>query len=211
MMQGRLKLDPFAVSSPFGDRRTSRHKALEKWMIESAKLRRRFFLEMEDDPFHYNETATVSFLTGSAYAAGGVALAEYYAVKRRKDRLIENSRGRDDLYVAFGELDWICEFKQIWTPTPSVLKNTFVDAQRCARQTKTDDKSPGTAVIVARIWEKHSEKLKIKYRENIDNFIYFNRNYIESSFYFSNSSGEVDLFIIFSDAHKERQKPIPIR
>lgn len=191
---------PFSSESLRGHKGTRRHKTLLKWIDEAATLRKRFHSEVDgDDPFGYNETATVSLLTGAAFAAGGLALAEYVSTKRRRGKLNENANGRDDLYVSLNDLDWIFEFKQIFRPIPSVLIEAFSNARSCAQQVRTADGSRGTAVLIVKIWDEYTEEIQQKYRKNVAEFLLKNADMIDAAFSISNADGEADVFILFSD------------
>jgi len=94
-----------------GDNRTLEVKIWSGWLKEAVKLAYRFS-EVEDDPFAYNEAATVSLLTAAATKADLLALAEYISMKKNRLDRRYNNPGRCDLWVCAGNRSWAFEFKQ---------------------------------------------------------------------------------------------------
>ena len=94
-----------------GDRRTHEYEAWTSWLTEAVRLAHEFS-EVEDDPFAYNETATVSLLTAAAAKADMLALAEYVSRKKRRDDRRSNIPGRCDLWLYDNSTSWAFEFKQ---------------------------------------------------------------------------------------------------
>jgi hypothetical protein len=77
------------------------------WVATAAKMRRGWIRSAPtDDPFAYNETASLSFLACAAGRAGFLALADYCTPKRH------SSNGRCDFWLAAERYEWVFEFKQ---------------------------------------------------------------------------------------------------
>lgn len=95
------------------DERTMEARIWPKWMraVDSLVVR---FGDYDDDPFGYNETASVSLLCSAAARCGYLALAEYATTKRGREDKRQKARGRCDLYLLAEERDWEFEFKQFY-------------------------------------------------------------------------------------------------
>jgi hypothetical protein len=90
-----------------GEDGSAEDRAWSRWLGTAAKMRQDWCLTApRDDPFAYNETASLSFLACAAGRAGMVALAEYCAPKQR------TTRGRCDFWLSDDETEWVIEFKQ---------------------------------------------------------------------------------------------------
>src|SRR5690349_242338 len=77
------------------DERTIEARLWPRWMKAADTLVSRF-AHFDDDPFSYNETASVSLLCSAATRCGYLAFAEYATTKRgRKDKR-ERGHGRCD-------------------------------------------------------------------------------------------------------------------
>jgi len=96
-----------------GNRRTVEAREWTNWLSSAARLAQRFEEEWWDDPFAYNETASVSFLTGAAIDAGLLALAEFSFRKKNKDDRRARAVGRIDFWLATSNRSWAIEFKQL--------------------------------------------------------------------------------------------------
>lgn len=117
------------------DLRRHEQKSWDKWLKCAAKLAGRFYDEVDgDDPFFYNETASVSLLTAAATQAGYLALAEFAARKQNALNRRRRTNGRADLWVYDSERSWAFEFKQITRGAITVeLEQKMKGAVDCAK------------------------------------------------------------------------------
>ena len=118
------------------DMRRIESEIWDSWFRRAATVRRQF-VEFEDDPLSYNETASVSLLCSAASRAGLLGLAEYSVTKLgKKDKRLHVS-GRADLWVfdPATNRSWGLEFKQIFPRANggiSVIKTAFDRARQDA-------------------------------------------------------------------------------
>lgn len=128
-----------------GDKSGDEYPEWSNWLAKAAKLvDRHISCVDDDDPFAYNETASVALLASAAALAGHVALAEYSvtkidAEKASSGKLKKRKRnGRGDLWLHAGGQDWAFEFKQRNSVGVSRangrLQSLLNDAERCAKQ-----------------------------------------------------------------------------
>lgn len=88
-------------------------KEWQRWLDSAANLAARFWHELCEDPFAYNETASVSLLSAAAARIGYLGLAEFNVTKKsRRDRRCK-ARGRSDFWMTSDRREWSFEFKQI--------------------------------------------------------------------------------------------------
>jgi hypothetical protein len=152
-----------------GKRTTREYKAWQPWMDEAAQLTARFALEWEDDPFAYNETASVSALCSAAISAGHLALAEFMQLKRAKLDGRSYAHGRWDLWLATKNYQWGIEFKQIRTRFPHYrLKTALNDAVDCAKKINKNDTDRRVGCLIATLPEDKNKKDKA--RSNLERF-----------------------------------------
>jgi hypothetical protein len=108
----------------------------QAWLDEAAHIVSRFNDEEGDDPFGYNEAASVSLLSMAAARIGFLALAEYVSIKKsRKDRRMR-ANGRADFWMTNGDnRTWCFEFKQITSGrvTRARLEQKMSEAETCTR------------------------------------------------------------------------------
>lgn len=129
-----------------GRRSTLEHKAWSKWLDAADALTKRYCRAMEeDDPFAYNETASVSVLAAAAACAGYVGLADFSTRKAsRKNRA--HGPGRSDFWMQAEGRSWAFEFKQ-WMPVTAPRKRLvshMAAAEGCAKKIV---KGPSDGVI----------------------------------------------------------------
>ncbi len=149
-----------------GDSRTIEADVWQDWLTQAAKLARRFG-EVEDDPFGYNEAATVSLLTAAATQADMLGLAEFISVKKNKTDLRRNAAGRCDFWMHSHRRSWAFEFKQHFYNggmhrTETILgwlDEAFHDATVLSR--KEADKRVG-GLIIPIYWADHIEEAFIE-------------------------------------------------
>lgn len=120
-----------------GDRRRLEYQVWTKWLDSASKLANRFSKATDDDdPFAYNETASVSILASAAHCAGFVALAEFSTDKAAAKGAKSQRRGRSDLWMQADGKSWAFEFKQfnpIGAASPSGRLQKYMDmAKTCA-------------------------------------------------------------------------------
>jgi hypothetical protein len=158
-----------------GRRTTREYQAWQSWMDEAAALTARFAEEWEDDPFAYNETASVSALCSAAVGAGYLALAEFMQLKRAKNDRRSYAQGRWDLWLATKNYQWGIEFKQVHTRfTPARLEAALTEATNCARLINKNDTNRRVGCLIATLPEKTAKKTRS--RLNLEEFS-FNCDY----------------------------------
>jgi hypothetical protein len=118
-----------------GDRRTRLVSDWQNWMNCAAEISERFWNYLHDNPFGYNETATVSLMAAAAGRAGFLSLAEYRMAKRRKADLRQRDlRARVDFWMSNETDIWEFECKNLIAGSPNLrsirrlLENAFADA-----------------------------------------------------------------------------------
>lgn len=128
-----------------GEKESAEFRSWSKWLKKAGVLFDRYIdCVDDDDPFAYNETASVAFLASAAALAGHSALAEYSvtkieAAKADRRKLKDRERhGRGDLWLhADGEF-WAFEFKQRnsvgLSRANGRLESLFKEAENCATQ-----------------------------------------------------------------------------
>jgi hypothetical protein len=103
-------------------------------MANAADLANEFG-QLEDDPFAYNETATVSLLIAAATRAEMLALAEFVSMKKVNRVPVE---GRCDLWICGRRQSWAFEVKQAMYRggyhRPSTIMGWLKDACNDARK-----------------------------------------------------------------------------
>lgn len=118
-----------------GHRGTLEYKAWSKWLDAADVLTKRYCRAMdEDDPFAYNETASVSVLAAAAAYAGYVGLADFSTRKASRENRAHGP-GRSDFWMQGEARDWAFEFKQ-WMPVTAPRKRLVSHmeaAKDCAR------------------------------------------------------------------------------
>lgn len=146
-----------------GDARTTECKTWSDWLSKAALLLDRHqSVWGDDDPFAYNETASVAFLAAAGALAGHVTLAEYCTeklsasadtgkVRKRK------GHGRGDLWLHTHGRHWAFEFKQRMSVGVSRgngrLKSLTDAARACAKQViEENDGVPVAGLIVSLYW-----------------------------------------------------------
>jgi hypothetical protein len=118
------------------DGRKLERREWQAWLTEAAKLAVRFDQELwGDDPFSYNETASVSLLCAAGSRAGNLCLAEFSTTKKAAHNRRKRAPGRSDFWMlgAAGR-SWAFEFKQLTrgSVTMKRLQKKMAEASRCA-------------------------------------------------------------------------------
>lgn len=118
------------------DKRRIEYKSWERWMSSASKISKQFYDVMNDDPFAYNETASVSVLSAAAAKMNMLSIAEYDSRKRHRSDLRVKARGRCDLWMAGTDKAWAFEFKQAprGNITRGALERLGEQAERAARR-----------------------------------------------------------------------------
>lgn len=138
-----------------GDQRTIEFDVWSKVFAKAAKLvDRHISFWPGDDPFAYNETASVALLAAAGAMAGHMTLAECTTEKFATDeadpsKLTKRRRhGRADLWLHTARKHWAFEFKQRLSVGVSRsngrLNSWMMQAEKCARE--VIQKSDGSAV-----------------------------------------------------------------
>jgi hypothetical protein len=123
------------VERIYGSSRRVEANAWQKWLEEAAKLIERFDCDETDDPFAYNETASVSLLASAAARIDALALAEFSVTKRGRLDGRRRSNGRADFWMRMPKgRAWSFEFKQITYETITIdnLHMQMNEANTCA-------------------------------------------------------------------------------
>lgn len=148
-----------------GDKRTIEYRDWSVWLSSLATLVTRFDQEVEDDALAYNETASVSMLTGAAALAGYLGVAEFYTQKGHKADRRFAVDGRCDFWMASEAKSWGFEFKQR-TPkrlTPAVPLRAMEEAQDCARslrKTSANVRVAGLIISLSKIPDGELEETR---------------------------------------------------
>lgn len=100
------------------------HNLLHNWMDIIEKYIS--YNEFEDNPWWYNERATISTLAAAAWATEGIALEEYSTEKGKKGR---PWKGRCDLFLGLKTKIFACEAKQAWCPISRHAKNSIINVR----------------------------------------------------------------------------------
>lgn len=144
-----------------GRRNTLEYKAWSEWLDAADALTRRYCRAMEeDDPFAYNETASVSILASAAACAGYVGLADFSTRKASRENRAHGP-GRSDFWMEAEGRAWAFEFKQ-WMPVTAPRKRLvshMAAAERCAK-TIVRSRSDGViaGLIVPLYWIKEGKR-----------------------------------------------------
>ncbi|AYV47074.1 hypothetical protein CFHF_22510 [Caulobacter flavus] len=140
-----------------GDRRTTEYKSWNAWLKAASKLVAQFDEDLEDDPFAYNETASVSLLAAAAAKAGYLGIAEFSTVKGHKADRRRAANGRCDFWMTDVDRSWGFEFKQLRPDYASdALWLTGMDGARaCARRLRSSAADLRVAgLIVSLYWQE---------------------------------------------------------
>ncbi len=131
------------------------------------------FRAWEDDPFAYNETASVGVLAAAAVKAGLLALPEYVAKKADKLDRRKRVNGRCDLWIASNRLCWAFEFKNMILGAPprgQTLEDRLEAAVTCASEvTATEADARVGCLIVSTFWAETAAKQEAL-RAKLDGF-----------------------------------------
>ncbi|MFN3558897.1 MAG: hypothetical protein ACK4UQ_06375 [Brevundimonas sp.] len=161
----------FRLETLISDARTIEYRTWSKWMRSAAALASRFHDEVDgDDPFAYNETASVSHLTAAATRAGYLALAEFTTTKKAASDRRRHAHGRADFWLGVQGRSWAFEFKQISNgrATAGNLNKHMQAALSCARCIKeweADHAVAGLIVPIKLTGTTASQKAEVALRE----------------------------------------------
>jgi len=156
----------------------SLHPILEEWtQIVGRYLRHS---QYGDNPWWYNERASLSCLAAAAWRMDGIALEEYYTEKGRGSK---SWSGRCDLFLAVGSQSFGCEAKQAWCAIGPTAHNGSAEAEAglkdaCAdarKLTKDEGRRLGLCFAVPYLPEKnktHVEKLLKVWLRELENLDY---------------------------------------
>lgn len=109
------------------------------WGMEVCALRDRFVAELDaDDPFAYDEAASVSLLSNAAARIGALSLCDYREQKHHASAPDQECSGRIDLYVLYNGIGMAFEAKPVYTFRKSDIENDKKDALACAGQITTE-------------------------------------------------------------------------
>jgi hypothetical protein len=168
-----------------GDKRTIECRVWSDWMSQAALLldRHQDLWGGDDDPFSYNETASVAFLAAAGALAGHVALADCCTEKLPPAADTSKARkrrrhGRGDLWVHTERRGWAFEFKQRMSVGVSRstgrLKSQTKAARECARQViRKVDGEPVAGLIVSLYWVEDDDAAR-RAADEIERFAHEN-------------------------------------
>lgn len=133
-----------------GKKSTREYRIFQSWMDRAATIAFDFAEEYEDDPFAYNETASVSLLCSAAIAQGYLALAEFIQLKRARHDKRKKASGRWDLWFAAEGRQWGMEFKQIKSRfTAGRIASAMKEAVDCAKDIVKKDTDQRMGCLIA--------------------------------------------------------------
>ncbi len=132
------------------------------WMNAAATLSDRWWREHGDDPFAYNETASVSHLCSAASVSGLLGLAEYSVTKKWSENRRYSADGRCDLWLSAPGRSWAFEFKQLNCERYSMgaLSTAMEAARACAQCVRESEADLRVAGLVASMWWHDPTALK---------------------------------------------------
>lgn len=138
-----------------GDARTLEFAQWSRWLSSAGRIVTRFDQELQDDPFAYNETASVSMLAAAAARTGFLGIAEFGVTKRHAGDLRKRADGRCDYWMQGDGRSWGFEFKQIIaTPVTEAnwrkARKAAYDCAVCLRRSEADVRVG--ALIVSLYW-----------------------------------------------------------
>jgi hypothetical protein len=125
----------------------------QPWVDAAAGLCERW-ADFEDDPFSYNETASVSLLASAAAKVGYLGLAEYVTSKRSSSDLRRKVNGRSDYWMSAEHRSWLFEFKQTFPRgVPKIRhREKLRAAVACAVATSTTEDRKVGGLIINMYW-----------------------------------------------------------
>lgn len=183
---------------------TKEGKAWEKWMAGVDSIHRRYAKahDGDDNPFAYNEAASVSILTAGAAMAGFVALADYCVGKKSSDTG-KDKNGRCDLYLMANEHTWSFEFKQLSpysAPTKKGrLESSLKSALKDVGELTGEDHECAFAGLIIPLGKLEDSAALARARENIVNFCNED-NRIRFAYQFSKRKKDLETFILFAQS-----------
>ena len=188
------------------DRRTKRHLLWLDWLREAASIRERFLaLGEDDDPFSYNEAASVSVLCSAAFMAGGLGLAETVSTKLDQSDRRRTYSGRDDLCICLDDEWWFFEAKQTFRPIASVLTSQFDAAMSCARQITSVERERAAGLLISYTGDGYiTQGRGPNYTQNVRDFVSSEPGIKLAVGFGGDTVAECRLFLMFSD-------PVPLR
>jgi len=161
-----------------GHRSTLEFKAWSEWLNAADALTKRYCRAMEeDDPFAYNETASVSVLAAAAACAGHISLADFSTRKASRENRAHGP-GRSDFWMQAAGRSWAFEFKQ-WMPVTAPRKRLVSHmsaAEACAKKiVKGQSDGVIAGLIVPLYWiekgkRSTSEDVLQRARTNLEKF-----------------------------------------
>lgn len=144
------------------DARKLERREWQTWLAEAAKLAVRFDQELwGDDPFSYNETASVSLLCAAAAKAGHLSLAEFSTTKKAAHNWRKRAPGRADFWMlGTAGRSWAFEFKQLTRGAVTIkrLQKKMVESRKsaaCVREAEADVAVAGLIVPLFYIDPSH--------------------------------------------------------
>lgn len=166
-----------------------------RWLQAAEEISSKFDA-WEDDPFGYNEQASVGILAAAAFRADLVALPEYVARKASKEDRRKRANGRCDLWLAAPRSDWAFEFKNMMiglAPRAATLRTRLQQAVDCAKQVTATEAAKRVGCLIVStypaLWTKagpelHSRLLGFAKEVDFAAFIEPNNRHAQPVFFF---------------------------
>lgn len=147
-------------------------EAWSDW-LRAAEDITRTFEPWWDDPFGYNETASVGILAAAAFRGGLVALPEYVARKGTRGNRRKRYGGRCDLWLASARVSWAFEFKSMILGVPprlTTLKSRLDRAVECAGQVTGAEADKRVGCLIVSTYNANGEDAQIALGERLASF-----------------------------------------
>ncbi|WP_298325428.1 hypothetical protein [Asticcacaulis sp.] len=158
------------------------------------------FSKLEDDPFRYNETATVSLLIAAAARVELLALAEFVSTKRVQKL---PSNGRCDLWICGRQLSWAFEVKQIkyrgGVHRPATILKWVEKACQAARELTHHEADKRFGLLVISLHD--AEQIEAAFIKNLESIV----SKVDYAWQIASGSDFTgDTFLLFKEVHKKR-------
>ncbi|HEY0311832.1 MAG TPA: hypothetical protein VGC56_04995 [Allosphingosinicella sp.] len=137
-----------------GRRNTLEYRVWSEWLEAADRLAKRYCGAIDgDDPFAYNECASVSVLAAAAACAGFVGLAEFSTAKASRENR-GRAPGRSDFWMKAAGREWAFEFKQ-WLPVTAPkkrLESRMNAAETCAKHILSGSADAAVAGLIVPLY-----------------------------------------------------------
>jgi hypothetical protein len=191
-----------------GDKRTKEGASWPVWMDGVNRALERYASahadeDGTDNPFSYNETASVSVLVAGAALAGFIALADYRTIKLSGSGNDKN--GRCDLYLMANWNTWAFEFKQLFTTSSPTsegrLKSKLEASLKAAKELKGEDHDRAFGGVIIPLSNMKDNATLARARKNIAAFCNAEEK-VRYAFHFAEGDNDLETFILFAQSSK---------